>query len=126
VTIHGAVLEAFVGPRPEGMEACHNNGNPAANRLENLRWDTHAGTVADVHLHAGFHKSRVTRCPFGHEYTAENTRHTTDGRRECRTCSRVWRRRKYLVEKIKWGTATESDLAEIEQIDTTRKGKQAA
>jgi hypothetical protein len=37
---HKAVLEAFVGTRPQGMEACHNNGDPFDNRLENLRWDT--------------------------------------------------------------------------------------
>ena len=37
---HKAVLEAFVGMRPIGMEACHNNGDPFDNRLENLRWDT--------------------------------------------------------------------------------------
>lgn len=34
------VLLAFVGPCPPEMECCHNNGNPADNRVENLRWDT--------------------------------------------------------------------------------------
>lgn len=38
--IHRLVLEAFVGPCPPGMEGCHNDGNPANNRLDNLRWDT--------------------------------------------------------------------------------------
>lgn len=38
--VHRLVLEAFVGPCPEGMECCHNDGNPANNRLENLRWDS--------------------------------------------------------------------------------------
>ena len=37
---HKAVLEAFVGPRPKGMEACHNNGDPFDNKVTNLRWDT--------------------------------------------------------------------------------------
>jgi hypothetical protein len=37
---HTLVLTAFVGPRPQGMECCHNNGDPWDNRLENLRWDT--------------------------------------------------------------------------------------
>lgn len=41
--VHRLVLEAFVGPRPEGMQACHGNGNAADNRLANLRW----GTVRD-------------------------------------------------------------------------------
>lgn len=41
------VLEAFVGPCPQGMECCHNDGDPANNRLENLRWDTRHSNVRD-------------------------------------------------------------------------------
>ncbi|MFD5308286.1 NUMOD4 motif-containing HNH endonuclease [Streptomyces ardesiacus] len=44
------VLETFVGPRP-GLHACHNNGNRTDNRIENLRWDTAAGNVADKIVH---------------------------------------------------------------------------
>ncbi len=39
--IHRLVLEAFIGPCPAGMEACHNNNIKTDNRLGNLRWDTH-------------------------------------------------------------------------------------
>lgn len=49
--IHRLVLEAFVGPCPEGMECCHGNGVPADNRLENLRWDTKAANEADKRRH---------------------------------------------------------------------------
>lgn len=45
--VHRLVLEAFIGPRPEGMECCHNDGNPANNVLENLRWGTPVGNQAD-------------------------------------------------------------------------------
>lgn len=45
--IHQLVLEAFVGPRPEGMVCCHNNGIGGDNRLANLRWDTPASNTAD-------------------------------------------------------------------------------
>jgi hypothetical protein len=38
--VHRLVLEAFVGPCPDGMECCHDDGNPSNNRLDNLRWDT--------------------------------------------------------------------------------------
>lgn len=48
--VHRLVLEAFCGPK-EGMYACHNNGNPADNRLENLRWDTPSGNQADKVIH---------------------------------------------------------------------------
>ena len=38
--IHRLVLSAFEGPRPLGMQGCHNDGNPSNNLLNNLRWDT--------------------------------------------------------------------------------------
>ena len=44
---HKLVLEAFVGKRPEGMECCHNDGNPQNNHLSNLRWDTAKNNQAD-------------------------------------------------------------------------------
>jgi len=45
--VHQLVLEAFVGPRPPNMEACHYNDNSLDNRLENLRWDTTANNAKD-------------------------------------------------------------------------------
>lgn len=38
--VHHLVLEAFVGPRPEGLIGCHGDGDPTNNQLSNLRWDT--------------------------------------------------------------------------------------
>ena len=39
--VHRLVLEAFVGPCPEGMECRHfPDRDPANNRLENLQWGT--------------------------------------------------------------------------------------
>ena len=46
--IHQLVLEAFVGPCPEGLEGCHENDVPTDNRLENLRWDSHRANTADA------------------------------------------------------------------------------
>jgi hypothetical protein len=48
---HRLVLLAFVGPCPAGLEACHNDGNPANNRLANLRWDTRKSNAADKVRH---------------------------------------------------------------------------
>jgi len=45
--VHYLVLLAFVGPRPDGMDCCHNDGNPLNNRLENLRYDTRSGNFKD-------------------------------------------------------------------------------
>jgi len=46
--VHHLVLEAFVGPCPDGMECCHLDDDRTNNRLENLRWDTHRSNCADA------------------------------------------------------------------------------
>lgn len=51
LSVHVALLEAFVGPRPPAHVACHFNGDPRDNRVENLRWDTQAANVADTKRH---------------------------------------------------------------------------
>lgn len=48
--VHLYVLETFVGPRPEGMQACHGDGDPANNRLSNLRWDTCSNNNLDKRI----------------------------------------------------------------------------
>lgn len=46
-----AVLEAFVGVRPDGTEASHKNGICTDNRLENLCWETRKANHARKHVH---------------------------------------------------------------------------
>jgi hypothetical protein len=49
--VHRIVLESFVGPAPEGMEACHQNGVRSDCRLSNLRWDTRSNNALDKRNH---------------------------------------------------------------------------
>lgn len=49
--IHRLVLTVFVGPCPEGMEACHNDGEYTNNDVANLRWDTHQNNLRDKCKH---------------------------------------------------------------------------
>jgi len=49
--VHSLVLEAFVGPRPEGMQCRHLNGDRLDNRLENLKWGTPAENRHDQKIH---------------------------------------------------------------------------
>lgn len=46
--VHVLVMLTYVGPRPEGMETCHNNGNPLDCRLSNLRYDTSTENNLDI------------------------------------------------------------------------------
>ena len=50
-SVHHLVLEAFLRPRPPGMQGCHNDGNHRNNHLDNLRWDTPGSNAADRILH---------------------------------------------------------------------------
>lgn len=45
--VHTMVCETFHGPRPEGMEVAHGNGDSADNRAENLSWKTPKDNAAD-------------------------------------------------------------------------------
>jgi hypothetical protein len=58
VFVHKLILLAFVGPCPDGMECCHNNGIASDNRLENLRWDTHKNNNADRKRHGNYKKGK--------------------------------------------------------------------
>jgi hypothetical protein len=61
--VHALVLEAFVGPCPPGMEACHfPNSNPVDNRPINLRWDTPKANARDREIHG--HTRRGSRNGF--------------------------------------------------------------
>ena len=48
------VLLAFLGNPPPGYQACHEDGNPGNNRLDNLRWDTPKSNYADRERHSIF------------------------------------------------------------------------
>ncbi len=49
--VHQVVLEAFIGPRPIGHVAAHNNGVRLDNRLSNLRWATPLENRLDRYRH---------------------------------------------------------------------------
>lgn len=70
--VHRLVLEAFVGPCPDGMETLHRNDIPGDNRIENLRWGTHAENIEDMKRNGNFNSGRwnSTTCRSGiHEWT---------------------------------------------------------
>lgn len=49
--VHRLVLEAFVGPRPDGMLCRHLDGDPSNNHLSNLSWGTPLENMADKVTH---------------------------------------------------------------------------
>lgn len=49
--VHALVMAAFVGPRPPNHDIAHNNGDPADNRLTNLRYCSRAANNRDIAVH---------------------------------------------------------------------------
>ncbi|MGQ9348967.1 NUMOD4 domain-containing protein [Mycolicibacterium gilvum] len=84
--VHSMVITAFVGPRPEGLNCCHNDGNPANNHVSNLRWDTQSSNLLDAVKHGTHTLASKTHCIRGHEFTEQNTRVSVEGWRSCREC----------------------------------------
>ena len=83
--LHRIVLDAFVGPCPDGMVACHGDGNPGNNVPTNLRWDTPSSNNLDAVKHGTSYPASRTACPKGHPYDAANTYHARN-KRFCRRC----------------------------------------
>lgn len=89
--VHALVLLAFVGPRPDGLQACHNDGDPGNNRVDNLRWDTPSSNIQDLIRHGRHNQLTKTRCPREHLLVEPNLVISTwrrHGYRDCRACAR--------------------------------------
>ena len=85
--IHILVLEAFVGPRPEGQCGLHWDDDRSNNSVENLRWGTRADNAADLVRNGNHGQARKTHCPSGHPLSGSNLRLSSTGGRHCRQCN---------------------------------------
>jgi hypothetical protein len=97
--VHQVVLRAFVGPAPDGLEVCHNNGDPTDNRLENLRYDTRSANHLDKQRHGTDIYRNRTCCPRSHPLAGPNLKPSALklGHRECLACSRARNRVRYYA-----------------------------
>lgn len=65
---HVIICETFHGPRPEGKQVAHGDGNPLNNRPENLSWKT---PVANRH-------DQLAHGTYGHKLTPAQVREIRD------------------------------------------------
>lgn len=95
--VHSLVLAAFTGPRPEGYETRHLDGDRCNNTLANLSYGTPSENQHDKVRHGRHHNAVKTHCKHGHEFTPENTIIVVTPvktQRCCRLCARRrWRER---------------------------------
>lgn len=79
--VHLLVLEAFVGPRPDGHVACHSDDVYTNNVLSNLRWDLPAANYEDQKRNGKSGKRPI--CSRGHQRRHPNLTRN-DG---CKACA---------------------------------------
>ena len=98
--VHVLMLEAFVGPRPEGMYGCHWDDVKTNNVLSNLRWDTPAANSEDKRRHGNVYMSNKAGCPAGHALAEPNlvAAHVREGHRGCLSCCRARSINRYLIQ----------------------------
>lgn len=89
--VHSLVAETFIGPRLEGTEVCHSDGNPTNNHVGNLRYGTSSDNELDKVRHGTHYNAAKMHCPLGHELFAENIPPSIAklGRRQCLACARA-------------------------------------
>jgi len=88
--VHRLVLEAFVRPRPPGMEVCHKDGSKANNQPSNLRWGTKSENNLERFREHGEIPWRmfIEECPRGHLLRDPNLFESDKklNRRGCKSC----------------------------------------
>jgi len=92
--VHSLVLEAFVGPRPNGFVSRHLDGNVENNVSSNLVWGTQSENVFDTVRHGNHNQARKTHCKRGHLFDEDNTYLPPKGGRNCRQCYREVHRKR--------------------------------
>lgn len=99
-SVHAVVMLAFVGPRPEGHEIRHLDGDRTNACLTNLEYGTRSENRFDTVRHGRNHNATKTHCAQGHPFSPENTYVHQDHRgthrkcRKCRNASSIRTRRK--------------------------------
>jgi HNH endonuclease/NUMOD4 motif len=92
-TVHRIVAAAFLGPRPGGMEVCHNDGDASNNRVENLRYDTRSENIRDTWRHGRRVVVPRTHCANNHALSEDNI-YIWRGKANCRPCRTEAERRR--------------------------------
>ena len=78
----------FNGCLVSNLIVCHSCDNPSCVNYFHLKQKTYKENMEDKINKGRHHEQRVTHCPFGHEYSEENTYMTPSGSRKCRVCTK--------------------------------------
>lgn len=112
--VHRLVAAAFIGPCPDGMEVCHNDGDRLNARVENLRYDTHSANMLDRREHGtAFRRRNQPECFRGHPYTDGSFYiDSFSGKRVCLVCDSERQARRRAAERDRTGATPRAELTE--------------
>lgn len=90
-TVHSLVLEAFIGPRPEGYVCCHYDDVRTNNYVGNLRWGTPSDNAFDKIKNGRNTNVNKKHCKRGHPLVAPNLvpSKLKVGGRDCLACNKA-------------------------------------
>jgi len=82
--LHIAMMEAFVGPRPEGLQIAHLDGNKSNNHISNLKYVTVKENNEHKHIHGTMaHGEKHGMCKINEEMAKFI-------KQNCKTNQRAW------------------------------------
>jgi len=61
--VHQLVAEAFLGPRPKGLDVCHKDGNKFNLHYTNLKYDTRSNNIKQQVEHGTHNRASRICCP---------------------------------------------------------------
>lgn len=88
---HRAIWIALYGPLDRKQFVCHKCDNPPCCNPEHMFVGTLTENNRDMATKGRYNHQQRTHCIHGHEFTAENTRIDSRGKRTCRACERLRR-----------------------------------
>jgi hypothetical protein len=95
--VHVLVALAFLGPRPEGADVRHLDGDKLNNSAKNLQYGSRSENISDAVVHGTHAMTRRTHCISGHLLSGDNLK-PSGRQRVCRECANS-SNRAYLARK---------------------------
>jgi hypothetical protein len=86
-TVHSLVAEAFLGPRPRGLDVRHKNGRHGECQVSNLEYGTRGENQFDQVAHGTHANAAKKACKRKHLLVSPNLVESALPRRDCKACA---------------------------------------